>query len=118
MPIHYASILNSRNVVVLEGVDGRTQTKFTTKVVTNAAAIQRFGYAEVPIEGDMQILYHNWDTVTAAIVASKEVDKQELCAFIEKFKNDVETQVLGNQGYKAPMNGAATHEQEDHFSAF
>ena len=55
----------------------RTATNFKTQVQQNSSRIQRFGYAEAQIEGNLRILYHNWDSVTAAIVISHEVDKQE-----------------------------------------
>ena len=55
----------------------RTATNFKTQVQQNSKSIQRFGYAEAQIEGNLRILYHNWDSITAAIVISHEVDKQE-----------------------------------------
>ena len=39
MPIHYASILNARNIEVLHGVYASTQTIFKTQVLQNAKVI-------------------------------------------------------------------------------
>ena len=52
----------------------------------NATYIKRFGYSEAPLESNLKILYHNWDTVTAAIVISHEIDRQECQEFVEHFK--------------------------------
>ena len=53
-------------------------------------------------------MYYNWDTVTAAIVVSKEVDKQECGEFFDQFKQLVEVHILGRkETYEAPnMNGS------------
>ena len=75
MPIHYASVINNRNVIVLQGCYEQSQTIFKSQVISNSKIIKRYGYAEAPIEGNLRILYHNWDMVTAAIVISQEVDK-------------------------------------------
>ena len=53
----------------------------------------------------MRILYHNWGTVTSAIVVSHEVDRQECAEFCDQFKQYVEANLLGkrdNNGYEAP----------------
>ena len=104
MPIHYASILNCRNVIVLQGVYASTQTFFNSQVIQNSNRIVRFGFSEAPLVGsDLRIVYHNWETVTAAIVVSHEVDKQEVGEFLENFKNHIEVTTLGkSQGYDAP----------------
>ena len=104
MPIHYACILNCRSVIVLQGVYASTQTFFNTQVVQNSNRIVRFGFSEVPLKNsDLRIVYHNWDMVTAAIVASHEVDKQECGEFLENFKNHVESTALGKPtAYEAP----------------
>ena len=83
MPIHYASILNRYKVVVLQGVYESTQTIFKTQVIQNAHVITQFGYNEAPLENNLRIMYHNWDMVTAAIVVSHEVDRQECGKFLE-----------------------------------
>lgn len=95
MPVHYACVLNARNVIVLQGVYERTQTIFKTQVIQNSNRIQRFGFAEAPIDATLRILYHNWDTATAAIVVSQEVDKQECSQFLDQFRSHVEYQMLG-----------------------
>ena len=75
MPIHYACVLNKRNVLVLQGVYEKSQTIFKTQVLANTQYIKRFAYSEAPLESNLRIMYHNWDTVTAAIVVSIEVDQ-------------------------------------------
>ena len=45
----------------------------------------------VHLDQRLRILYNNWDTVTATIVVSEEVDKQECHEFFGHFKNFVET---------------------------
>ena len=96
MPIHYASVLNCRNVIVLQGVYASTQTFFNTQVIQNSSRITRFGFSEAPLgNSDLKIVYHNWDTVTAAIVVSLEVDRQETGEFLENLKNHVEMTLLG-----------------------
>ena len=48
-------------------------------------------------------MYFNWDTITAAIVVSAEVDRQECGEFTDQFKQLVEVQILGRkQQYEAP----------------
>ena len=108
MPIHYACVLNSRNVVVLQGVYEKSGTIFRTQVVQNANRIQRYSYTEAALDSNLRILYHNWDTATAAIVISHEVDKQECGQFLENFKNNVEVHILGRRdtGYEQPMNAS------------
>ena len=83
MPIHYGCILNQRNFVVLRGMYSRTETDFKSQVQQNSNAITRFGFSEAPLQSNLRILYHNWDSVTAAIVVSHEVDKQECGEFLE-----------------------------------
>ena len=83
MPVHYACILNFRNQLVIHGVSEKTQTIFKTQVIQNVNRIIRFGFSEVPIESNLRILFHNWDTVTAAIVVGLEVDRQECGEFLE-----------------------------------
>ena len=103
MPIHYASILSQRNVVVLQGVYATTQTSFKTQVVQYAQAIKPFGYGEAALQSNLRVLYHNWGTVTAAIVVSNEIDRQECQEFMENYKNFVETNLLGKKPeYKSP----------------
>lgn len=110
MPIHYACILNARkDVVVLQGVYERTQTIFKSQVMQNSNIIKQYQYTDCQTESNLQILYHNWDTVTAAIVYSREVDRQECQEFLEQFKNYVELNILGKRdtGYQAPtMNNS------------
>ena len=121
MPIHYACILNNRrDVVVLQGVYNRTQTIFKSQVLQNSNRIKQYGYADAPTESDLMILYHNWDTVTAAIVYSREVDRQECQEFMEQFKNYVEVNMLGRrEGYQAPgMNGSASSDQAELYKPF
>ena len=62
----------------------------------------------------LRILYHNWDTVTAALVISHEVDKQECMMFLEEFRQNVEAEVLGKSGgYQNPMNDSeASHDDQ------
>lgn len=86
MPIHYACILNDRRAFVLHGMYERTQTIFKSQVIQNASVIQKYGYAEAPIESNLRILYHNWGTATSAIVVSHEVDRQECAEFCDQFK--------------------------------
>ena len=95
MPIHYASILNQRSFVVLRGMYSRTETDFKSQVQQNSNMISRFGFSEANLQSNLRILYHNWDSVTAAIVVSHEVDKQECQEFLEQFKSFVEIQCLG-----------------------
>ena len=97
MPIHYACVLNARNTVVLQGVYEKTQTIFKTQVLQHANRSQRYGFSEAMLESNLKILYHNWDTATAAIVFSNEVDRQECGAFLEEFRSHVETHILGKQ---------------------
>ena len=75
--------------------------------------IQRFGYSEITIEGNLRILFHNWDMVTAGIVISHEVDKQECMQFLENFKHDVETQMLGRQDTGGYEGLNATTDRDD-----
>ena len=74
MPIHYACILSQRNVLVLQGVYSHTQTIFKTQVLQNTKHIKRFAFSEAHLENNLRIMFNNWDTVTAAIVISHEVD--------------------------------------------
>ena len=74
MPIHYACILNQRHTLVLQGVYSHTQTIFKTQVLQNTRSIKKFAFSEAPLENNLRIMFHNWDTVTAAIVVSHEVD--------------------------------------------
>ena len=95
MPVHYACILNFRNQLVIHGVSEKTQTIFKTQVIQNVNRIQRFGFSEVPIESNLRILFHNWDSVTAAIVVGQEVDRQECGEFLEQFQQHVSANILG-----------------------
>ena len=115
MPIHYASILNARNTLVLQGVYERTQTIFKTQVIQNAYQIKRFGFSKVPLDQTLYIMFQNWDSITAAIVVSNEVDLQECGEFLDAFKNHVEVNMLGKKpGYEAPtMNASGASAQED-----
>ena len=115
MPIHYACILNCRNVIVLQGVYASTQTFFNSQVIQNSNRIVRFGFSEAPLaNSDLRIVYHNWETVTAAIVVSHEVDKQEVGEFLENFKNHVEMTALGkSQAYDAPTGGLNDSQREN-----
>ena len=71
-------------------------------MVQFAAAIKPFGYGEANLESNLRVLYHNWGTVTAAIVVSNEIDRQECQEFLENFKNFVDVGLLGKkQEYKA-----------------
>ena len=109
MPIHYACILNQRNVLVLQGVYSHTQTIFKTQVLQNTKNIKRFAFSEAHLENNLRIMFNNWDTVTAAIVISHEVDQQECGEFLENFKTYIETNVLG-KSYQAPNAMNASHE--------
>ena len=86
-----------------------------------AGCIKKYAYSEAEVDGTNQpasqklrIQYHNWDTATAAIVISHEVDKQEVQQFLEQFKIDVETQVLGKKGgaYENPMNASSSYSED------
>ena len=101
MPIHYACVLNQRTALVLHGVYKDTETIFKTQVLQNSNRIKRFSYSEAPLDNNLRIMYHNWDTVTAAIVVSHEVDQQECGEFLEQFKAHLEANVLG-KSYTAP----------------
>ena len=69
-------------------------------MVQYAAAIKPFGYGEANLESNLRVLYHNWGTVTAAIVVSNEIDRQECQEFLENFKNFVDVSLLGKKpGY-------------------
>ena len=58
-------------------------------------------------------MYYNWDTVTAAIVVSKEVDKQECGEFFDQFKQLVEVHILGRkQTYEAPAMNETNSESD------
>ena len=59
MPIHYASILNQRNVVVLQGVYAKTQTIFKTHVIQYANVITKFATKQVQIDERLSIVYKN-----------------------------------------------------------
>ena len=67
-------------------------------------------------------MYHNWDSVTAAIVVSHEVDKQECMEFFESFRNYVQVNILGRdsrQQYEAPdMNGSQSEDQAELYKPF
>ena len=103
MPIHYAAILSKNKEVVLQGMYENSQTSFKTQVVQNSAAIKLYGYSEAGLENKLKILYHNWDTVTAAIVISHEIDRQECQEFLEHFKQMVESKILGKKAnYQTP----------------
>ena len=103
-PIHYASLLNGRNVVVLQGVNASSQTNFKKQVEQNAEEIKHFGYSEVgDQESNLKIMYYNWDTVTAAIVVSLHIDRQECQEFFVHFKQFIEANLLGKEAnYQAP----------------
>ena len=110
MPIHYACVLNARFNVVLQGMYEKTATNFKPQVTQNANRIQRFQYSEVPLpQTNLKIMYHNWDTATAAMVVSHEVDRQECGEFMEQFKLHIEQTVLGktSPGYEAPTMNAS-----------
>ena len=86
MPIHYACILSNNKEVVLQGMYAKSQTNFKTQVVQNSGVIQQYRYSEAQLPDNLKILYQNWDTVSAAIVISHEIDRQECQEFIEHFK--------------------------------
>ena len=103
MPIHYASILSQRNEVVLQGMYAQSQTSFKTQVIQNSGVIQQYRYSEAQLPDNLKILYQNWGTVSAAIVISHEIDRQECQEFIEHFKQMLESKILGKKAnYQTP----------------
>ena len=73
-------------------------------MVQYAAAIKPFGYGEANLESNLRVLYHNWGTVTAAIVVSNEIDRQECQEFLENFKNFVDVSLLGKKSEYKPVS--------------
>ena len=58
---------------------------------------------EAQLPDNLKILYQNWGTVSAAIVISHEIDRQECQEFIEHFKQMLESKILGKKAnYQTP----------------
>ena len=105
MPIYYASLINSRQVVVLQGVYEQTKTVFKSQVIQLSNKIQAYKTTLAQIDPTLSIVYRNYGTISLAIVVSKDIDLQESGNFIDAFLPFIETNVMGKPGYTPPSSG-------------
>ena len=74
MPIYYAALLNKRDQVVLQGIYKSGGSNFKTSVANFTHQIRKPGTKMVALDDKLILVYRNQDSVTAAVVITKEID--------------------------------------------
>lgn len=92
MPILYVALLNKRYEIVLQGVYKRGGSNFKTSVTNQSytSKIQLYGTNQIFLDEKLTLIYRNQDSVTAAIVITKEIDLFECGQFFEAFFVQIE----------------------------
>ena len=103
MPIHYAALLNIQNIVVLQGSHHRGNN-YKKHVEQHSSKFKKpYFIEELQLDDRLNLVYTGTkETVTAALVTTKEVDKQEFIAFFECFFKFIESDILKTPSYIPP----------------
>ena len=59
MPIHYAALLNKRNVIVLQGIYKKGGSNFKTSVTQFSNQVEKYQTHQVMLDDKLILIYRN-----------------------------------------------------------
>ena len=102
MPITYAAVVNARGAVVLQGTYKRGAS-YKANVQQYSKSFSLFATKEIFLDEKLKLVYKNMDQLTLTIITTQNVDLQESGAFLERFYNSIQGEILGKD---AQLNGS------------